>query len=65
MEEYQKRVIGEKYLLDSKIIKLSNFIHQATFVSLSKQEQKLLIKQREIMIQYSNILKQRISAFTK
>jgi len=72
MKNYQKRVIEEKRLLDSNIIKLDIFIenewdsydeeslhgHLVTRSALDR-----LCEQLEVMIKYSNILNQRIIRF--
>lgn len=62
-EPYQIRVIDEKQELDVKIAKLEAFSETESFSSLSKEEQDRLLDQLYHMIQYSEILEQRIENF--
>lgn len=65
MQDYQKRVVGEKKELDYKAKKLSDFIgHEPSFKNISVDEQERLREQCEIMWQYSEILAKRIDAFS-
>lgn len=66
MQPHQQRVIDEKAELDEKILKLSAFIDVANpiFASLPEAERGRLCVQADIMGQYSQILKERIEAFT-
>jgi len=64
MQDYQIRVIEEKKVLDDKIRSLSAFIeHSAIFKNLSFTEQQQLLHQETVMLEYSQILGERISAF--
>ncbi len=60
MKPFQLRVTNEKADLDTKIASLRDFIAHTQFASLNGNEQKLLSAQLEVMIQYSNILGERI-----
>lgn len=65
MLPHQQRVINEKADLDDKATKLSNFIGtNPMFDSIDPAEQERLKEQCEIMWQYSEILGQRIKAFS-
>lgn len=64
MEDYQQRVVNEKNELDFKIEALTDFIGTSTvFASQDSEEQKRMERQREVMMEYSEILEARISAF--
>lgn len=64
MEAWQDRVIAEKRELDEKIVKLAEFISgNASFDVLPTEERGLLRAQRDTMLDYSDILKQRIDRF--
>ena len=60
MKPFQVRVTNEKTELDTKIASLKDFINHTQFATLNGDEQKLLSQQLEVMIQYSNILGERI-----
>jgi hypothetical protein len=60
---HQKRVVDEKSELDQKLSKLSEFLMTTMFASLPEDEQLRLRKQHLIMVEYSEILRQRIEAF--
>ena len=65
MTEWQKRVVEEKLELDDKTCKLTAFIFSSAFEEeLSVEDQNLLLRQREIMIEYSDQLMLRIERFT-
>jgi len=63
MEAYQERVVLEKKELDDKISKLSPFIGSEKFSSVKEEEANRLRNQLSIMIDYSNILGERIDNF--
>lgn len=63
MEAYQQRVIDEKRELDAKATRLAEFIKLDTYKQLDAQNRILLIKQRNIMYEYSRLLEQRIALF--
>lgn len=65
MKPHQERVVAEKAELDSKLIKLNSFVNEnPAFASLIADEQMRLRRQAEIMFAYSEILRERIDAFT-
>ena len=65
-QSYQQRVIEEKEALDQQLDKLMYFIDSnSTFKALSQKEQGLLIEQSDVMLHYSEILRERILAFPK
>jgi hypothetical protein len=57
---HQDRVRDEKAALDDKIQKLDAFIGKDYFLNLKKEAQDLMLKQLEVMKQYSEILGDRI-----
>lgn len=64
MQDYQQRVVNEKGELDEKLGKLELFIeHSETYQELDPAEQSRLKRQRNIMINYSSVLAERIGAF--
>lgn len=63
MQPHQQRVIDEKNELSDKIYKLSSFRTTDMFKSLSEKEQDLLTVQLNTMIEYENILEERIQLF--
>lgn len=64
MLAHQERVVTEKKELDEKLNKLELFIEgSATFEALKFNEQSRLRCQYNAMVEYSNILSQRIRAF--
>jgi len=65
IQPHQQRVINEKAELDKKAIALSEFIGtNPVFETLPQDERVRLREQCEIMWQYSEILGERIAAFT-
>ena len=64
MEPYQQRVVDEKTALDEKIEKLESFIETKVFYNLVGDEKYMLTRQLDIMKVYSEILEDRISAFS-
>ncbi len=64
MQPHQERVVNEKAELDGRLSKLKDFIDtNPHFVPLPQDEKDRLIKQSEVMKEYSDILDQRIAAF--
>ena len=68
MEDYQKRVIGEKAELDAKLEKLQTFLVKqfhfyAEEMEITSDELNRLERQAEVMAEYSKILGERIEAF--
>jgi hypothetical protein len=67
MKEYlphQQRVVDEKTELDKKLEKLLPFLLSEIFKGLSSDEQDRLNLQSDIMQKYSQVLKERIEAFS-
>jgi hypothetical protein len=62
-EPYQQRVVDEKRELAEKYRKLHEFIAGETFRSLPIEEQDRLNRQQLIMLQYNDVLGERIAAF--
>ena len=61
---HQQRVVDEKAALDEKVILLTQFItSNPVFSSLPLDERGRLKRQRLAMIEYSDILGERIAAF--
>ena len=63
MEDYQKRVIAEQKELDSKIVKLDAFVSSYQYSVLTKPERDMMRRQRVAMVNYSNVLGERIRLF--
>jgi hypothetical protein len=64
MQPHQQRVIDEKVELDKKISGLSMFMEKpGMFGGLPELERMRLFAQRRVMVEYSNILGERIAAF--
>jgi hypothetical protein len=64
MQEHQQRVVDEKIELDKKQQALEVFIDSsAVFKSLDAKEQERLVRQCDVMKEYSDILRERIKAF--
>lgn len=62
---HQQRVIDEKTELDDKLTKLKAFIDgTAIFAGLPDDEKERLVRQHSCMTEYSEILGERIAAFT-
>jgi len=64
MEAYQERVVKEKSELDERLCKLADFLWTAPFEVLPGPERHRLIEQAELMHQLSEVLGQRIAAFS-
>lgn len=60
---YQQRVIIEKEVLDAKLAKLALFRDSRGFLDLDAEEQHRLVRQHDIMADYSQVLGERIAAF--
>ncbi|MGL5281068.1 MAG: crAss001_48 related protein [Plesiomonas shigelloides] len=63
MQDWQKRVIEEQSQLGAKAIKLADYISSDEFNALDEEEQMLLRKQRDTMVEYWFILERRIGLF--
>lgn len=64
MQPHQERVIAEKKELDERGNKLDQFILSEKFGTLPAAEQERMKRQLEIMGKYSEVLGERIAAFT-
>jgi hypothetical protein len=66
LQPHQQRVVTEKTELNEKLTKLSAFISSDSFRTIVKDhaERNRLIKQEQIMKEYSEVLTDRIKAFT-
>ena len=62
---HQQRVVDERTELDAKIEKLSAFIVGEIFKRLSEDEQSRMVRQKSAMSEYSDVLSDRIAAFTE
>jgi hypothetical protein len=64
LQPHQQRVVDEKIELTDKVEKLHTFIHEnPIFGKLEKGDQDLLVKQHQVMYDYSKILSARIDRF--
>ena len=63
MQEYQERVVTEKSELDIKINKLTAFLVRKDLGLTSIDGTAILDRQLSCMVQYSNILNERIIQF--
>ena len=64
MQPYQERVVAEKKELDERLAKLKTFLMGAIFQGLTTDEKLRLSKQAKLMKEYSDMLGERIAAFT-
>ena len=63
LQPHQQRVVDEKTELDTKRTKLLAFLTSTVFQSLDIAERERLTRQSDIMLDYSEVLGQRIAAF--
>ena len=63
MQPHQQRVVDEHAELETRLDKLAEFTATPTFEALPDAEQERLLRQSGIMIQYSDVLAERIAAF--
>lgn len=64
MEAYQTRVVEEKQELDSRLEKLQLFVASTRFDGVPNSEQERMKRQLRIMKDYSQVLSERIDAFS-
>ncbi len=65
MKDYQQRVVDEKQALDIKLVALIKYLENTEKVTaLPPEEHERLIRQAGIMQNYSNILYERVTAFS-
>ena len=60
MTTFIDRLIAERHELRDKIYKLSTFLDSDMFKSLSDIQRGLLERQEQVMIEYEEILKERL-----
>lgn len=65
LQPHQQRVVAEKSELDERLNKLLAFTLTPIFASLPVDEQGRLRKQAHYMQAYSNVLDQRIAAWSQ
>ena len=63
-QPHQQRVVDEKAELDDRRSKLAAFLYTGTFEALAAAERERLEKQLRLMTSYSDVLAERIKAFT-
>jgi len=63
-QPYQQRVVEEKDQLDTRLKNLRYFIASSAFISVAPAERKRMLKQATLMQKLSNVLQERIEAFT-
>lgn len=64
MQPHQQRVVDEAEQLDERIDKLCSFIGQPPFKLVPEDERDRMYRQLDAMRLYSEILHERIEAFT-
>lgn len=65
MAPHQERVVNEKRELDEKLTKLDSFVREnPLYWTLDGAEQGRLLDQQRYMRKYSEVLGERIEAFT-
>jgi hypothetical protein len=62
-EDYQERVFDERDEIENKIVKLATFLFSNESKNITYLERENLINQLYIMMEYSKILRKRISKF--
>lgn len=65
LQPYQQLVVEEKAELDDKCLQLRQFCMSDLYSSLSGEEKKDLLEQRQTMDRYSSILARRVNRFTQ
>lgn len=63
LQAHEQRVVGERTELIEKITKLHVFFRNPIFESLEQEDQDLLEKQVQLMMDYSDVLLKRINRF--
>ena len=61
--DWQQRVIDEHAEIEGRCDRLAAFLGTSTFEALPSAEQERLVRQSGIMVQYSDVLAERIKAF--
>ena len=62
--DVKNKLIKEKEELDKKLMNLNNFIRSVDFVSLGDLQKRLMTQQSVRMVEYSEILRDRIVDIT-
>lgn len=63
MLPHQIRVVEELEANEGRLDRLGTFLASPTFEALPSAEQERLVRQSGIMVQYSDVLRERIEAF--
>jgi len=63
MQDYQQRVVDEQNELDEKARKLDAFLMSDKSSGLHPDERTRMVRQLQVMQEYSGILGERIAAF--
>ena len=63
MEPYQDRVVEEREELSKKLGQLGEFLGSEVYSGLPAGEQRLLVRQHQLMFEYGAILGKRIEKF--
>jgi len=64
LKPFQERVVDEKATIDVERIKLDVFLNSPHAQELPVDELALLVRQKSVMAEYSDILAERIGNFT-
>lgn len=65
LQPWQQRVVDEKTALDEKLKNLDAFVGAEAYFQLRADHRSLLMAQKSVMAQYSNILHNRIELFQR
>ena len=63
MQDYQLRVVEERKQLSEKLEKLEQFLLGNAYLNLPGAEQNRLVRQTLIMVDYRDVLDERIANF--
>ena len=65
LQPHQQRIVDEKTELDEKLSKLTTFVNSEKFYAIvsDEDERSRLVRQQQLMFDYSEILGERIAAF--
>ena len=65
LQPHQQRIVDEKTELDEKLSKLTTFVNSEKFYAIvsDEDERSRLVRQQQLMFDYSAILGERIAAF--
>lgn len=65
LQPFQQRVVDERQELETRIDKLRAFIPTGTCMALPFKERSRLARQLKAMVEYSEVLAERIDAFVE